>query len=163
LDLLRVQNKEGALKLQIYGKPTHTDQHLNFSSHHPIEHKLSVVRTLLERSQSLVSEDAHIEKALRSGGYPERTFWKVRGLMMMKTTKKKQKNDSESLRPIVLPYAEGTSERVARVMKRHRMLVTMKPVKTLRRLLLHPRTNKKRKKSWTVFTKFLVAVVRRLT
>ena len=78
LDLSIVRNELGDVKLQIYRKPTHTDQHLNFCSHYPIEHKLSVMRTLLERSQSLVSdshgrqlEDAHVEKALRSCGYPE--------------------------------------------------------------------------------------------
>ena len=40
LDLLLHRTENGGLKLQIYRKPTHTDQYLNFSSHHPIEHKL---------------------------------------------------------------------------------------------------------------------------
>ena len=56
LDLLLNRTENGGLKLQIYMKPTHTDQYLNFSSHHPIEHKLSVVRTLFERSQCLGTE-----------------------------------------------------------------------------------------------------------
>ena len=42
LDVLVVRN-EGDVKLQIYRKPTHTDEYLIFSSHHLIEHKLSVV------------------------------------------------------------------------------------------------------------------------
>jgi len=61
----------GGLKLCIYRKPTHTNQYLNFSSHHPVEHKLSVVRTYLERSQQLVTvsqdqiqEDARVEEAV---------------------------------------------------------------------------------------------------
>jgi len=51
LDILLKRTDSGGLKLCIYRKPTHTDQYLNFSSHHPVEHKLSMVRTLLERSQ----------------------------------------------------------------------------------------------------------------
>jgi len=50
LDLLLNGTENGDLKLQIYRKPTYTDHYLNFISHHPIEHKLSVVRTSLERS-----------------------------------------------------------------------------------------------------------------
>ena len=42
LDLLLNRTENGDLKFQIYRKPTHTD----FNSHHSIEHKLSVVRTL---------------------------------------------------------------------------------------------------------------------
>jgi len=34
----------------MYRKLTHADQYLNFSSHHPIEYKLSVARTLLEEA-----------------------------------------------------------------------------------------------------------------
>jgi len=85
LDLLIIRKDTGALNLQIYRKPTHTDQYLNFNSHHPIEHKLSVVRTLFDRSQSLISdstdrhaEDLHIEKALRDCGYPDWTFQKIK-------------------------------------------------------------------------------------
>jgi len=75
LDII-LERTAGGLKLCIYRKPTHTDQYLNFSSHHPVEHKLSVVRTLMERSQQLVTvsqdkiqEYAHAEEALRACGY----------------------------------------------------------------------------------------------
>jgi len=134
-----IRNDEGNVKLQIYSKPTHTDQDLNFSSHHPIEHKLSVVRTLLQRSQSVITdshdrqlEDAHIEKALLSCGYPDWTFRKVKYQIRVKMTERKQKSEQKTRRPIV----EGTSERVSRVMKKHQMPVTMRPVKTLK-LLFH--------------------------
>jgi len=36
---------------------------------------------------------------------------------LTKATQSKQKNDSESRRPIVLPYVKGISEKVAQVMK----------------------------------------------
>jgi len=39
----------------------------------------------------------------------------------------------------MLPYVGGISERVAQVIKRHQVPVTMRPVKTLRRLLVHPK------------------------
>jgi len=59
LDILLERTDSGGLKLCIYRKSTHTDQYLNFGAHHPVEHKLSVMKTLLERSQQLVtvSED----------------------------------------------------------------------------------------------------------
>ena len=100
----------------------------------------------------MTDSHAHAEKALRSCGYPQWTFRKVRDQMTMKTKKNQRKNDLESRRPIVLPCVKGTSERVVRVMKRHRVPVTMRPVKLWEGFWCIWRINKRRKKSQTVCT-----------
>jgi len=147
LDLLLNRTENGGLKLQIYRKPTHTDQYLNFSCHHPIEHKLSVVRMLLERSQCLVTEiedrkqeDFHVEEVLRACGYPKWTFNKVRRQTESKRNKKTEKQRDSLQRPmVVIPYVENVSEAVARIMRKHNVPVAMKPYKTLKTVLVHPK------------------------
>ena len=47
--------EDGSIKLKVYRKPTHTDQYLSFSSNHPIEHKLGVIRTLYNRAETIVT------------------------------------------------------------------------------------------------------------
>jgi len=71
---------------------THTDQYLNFALHHPLQHKLSVVRTLLDRCSKVVSEEqdrvtqeAHIQKILSRCGYPEWSIRKVKSELEAKT------------------------------------------------------------------------------
>ena len=41
------------VKVQVYRKPTY----LHFQSHHPIHHKSGVVRTLMDRKDTLVSTE----------------------------------------------------------------------------------------------------------
>ena len=55
LDTLLVRDEDGGLKLQVYRKKTHRDQYLNFSSHHPLHHKLGVVHTLMDRCDNIVT------------------------------------------------------------------------------------------------------------
>ena len=129
------------MKLQIYRKPTHTDQYLNFNFHHPVVHKLSGVRTLLERSKSLVTdsedkekEDTHVEEILRTCGYAEWSFRKVKRQNDLKTVqKKKAKQHHPSVkRPlVVIPYVELISEAVATTMRKYDVHVAMRPWKTL--------------------------------
>ena len=69
------RKKDGTMKVTIYGKPTHTDQYLNFTSNHPLQHKRGVVRTLLHRADHVVTDEEekekeHVRQALAKCGYP---------------------------------------------------------------------------------------------
>ena len=46
LDCLIKVEDSGTLSSRVYRKPTHTDHYLQFGSHHPLIHKLGVIRTL---------------------------------------------------------------------------------------------------------------------
>ncbi|XP_072015063.1 uncharacterized protein [Amphiura filiformis] len=143
LDTLIVRREDGSGKLLVYRKVTHTNQYLNFKSHHPLHQKLGVVRTLLDRKDKIVTEDQNKEEeekiikgALKQCGYPDWCVDKVKSKMATPKQKgKKSKDDSEKSRGFVtLPYVEGMSERVPRVMKSYNIHAAMKPHTSLRNL-----------------------------
>ena len=146
-----MRKPDGSVKLCIYRKKTHTDQYLQFSSHHPLHQKLGVIRTLLDRSESIVTEEEdrvleelHIKKALATCGYPEWTINKVKKDIRLKQSKtappkKKKDSDNPSKGLVVVPYVAGVSERIARVYKKHGFSTSFKPHQTLRNLLVHPK------------------------
>ena len=55
LDVLIRRDVDGCISTSVYRKPTHTDKYLDFSSHHPLQHKVSVIRTLFARASNLSS------------------------------------------------------------------------------------------------------------
>ena len=68
-----------------YRKHTYTDKYLHYDSHHPTQHKLSVLNTLLDRAKKIPSttkgkrrERKHVFKVLRDNGYPSK-FLKSHG------------------------------------------------------------------------------------
>ena len=153
LDMLLVRKEDGHLKLMVYRKKTHTDQYLNFNSQHPLQHKLSVVRTLLTRCSRIVTEEddrkaeeEHIKGALARCGYPEWCINQVKQKMGSQKTaevRRKQKyvqKEEKGNHPVaVIPYIQGVSETVARIYRRHGVSTAMKPFKTIRSLLVHPK------------------------
>ena len=66
--------------MSVYRKPTHTNRYLDFS-HHPLEHKISVVTTLFSHANShpLCCKESHLSKKLKINGYPQRFVSKLRG------------------------------------------------------------------------------------
>jgi len=128
------------VKLLVYRNKTHRDQYLNFSSQHPIQHKLSVIRALLDRCSKLVAEpkdreteETHILEALSRCGYPECSLKKVKSQLESQNVKKKKKHE------LVQPYIECLSEAVGRVYQRYGISTTMRPHITIRNMLFHPK------------------------
>ncbi|CAH1271346.1 Hypp4630 [Branchiostoma lanceolatum] len=114
LDTLLVRKGDGSVKLLVYRKSTHTDQYLNFQSHHPLHQKLGVIRTLMDRCNAVVTEDQdkeletqHIKRALMRCGYPEWTFQKVEQQRRRKQTEKTKtsKQQEEKAKGMVLDEA----------------------------------------------------------
>ena len=74
-------NSDRSTKIQIYRKPTHTDQYLNFNSNHHISQKLGIIGTFENRINTLITteEDKNQEKeymknAMKLNDYPERSL-----------------------------------------------------------------------------------------
>ena len=88
LDILITRQQNGQFKLTVYRKKTHTDQYLHFESHDRLEHKISVIRILVARSENLVTEKCdkdnemeHIKSALGACRYPSWSITKVQRKM----------------------------------------------------------------------------------
>ena len=154
MDVLLSRRPDGSIKLQIYRKPTHTDAYLMFDSHHPVQHKFSVIRTLLGRNHEIVTEEAdrvdeeaHVIAALRNCKYPEWAISKIKADIAKKqaeppaakTRKKKTDGEKKNKGMVVLPYVQGVTERVQRAMRKYDIETPVRPLNTLRRALVHPK------------------------
>ena len=119
LDALVSRNEDGTLKVSVFRKQTHTDRYLPYESHHPFHVKRGVVRCLVKRAEEISSDDGvlkqemkHLRTVLSENGYPT-------GLV--KPTQKKNKDPEEDeekpLTTAVIPYSQGLSEQIRRVLR----------------------------------------------
>ena len=149
--LVKRHSNTGQLTTSVYRKKTHTDQYLNFQSHHPVQHKLGVVRTLMDRKEVLISqnedkitEDEHIKSALKSCCYPNWVYDQVDHQKLKKsqtvTKSNVNKSSQEKCRGrVTIPYIKGVSEKLSRILKGFNVASTFKPHVKLRDLLVHPK------------------------
>ena len=56
LGVLLQRNPDGSISTTVYRKATHTDCYLDFKFHHPLAHKLAVVKTLHNRTGAICSD-----------------------------------------------------------------------------------------------------------
>ena len=77
LDTLVTSLADNSLSFQVYHKPTHTDQDLQWDSHHSLSSRYSVIGTLTNRakvvctnSELLQGELNHLRRALQKCNYP---------------------------------------------------------------------------------------------
>ncbi|XP_023255234.1 uncharacterized protein LOC111649770 [Seriola lalandi dorsalis] len=138
--------EDRSLHIGVYRKPTHTDQYLLFDSHHPLEHKMGVIRTLQHRADNIptstraqAEEHKHLKGALKTCGYPSWTFGKTTTRSRKNTNTEDAEKMKDKRRNIVIPYVSGVSEKLRRIFNKHQIPVCFKPSNTLRQKLVHPK------------------------
>ena len=124
LDTNTVRKEDGTMKVTIYCKPTHTDQYLNFTSNHPLQHKRGVVRTLLHRADHVVTEEEdkekekeHVRQALAKCGYPRWMLHTEAKPGTEDNVTPKERPESTRKCSIALPYVKGMSEELCRIFR----------------------------------------------
>ena len=89
LDTLITLQADGSLSITVYQKPTHTDQYLQWDSHHSLSAKYTVIGTLTHRAKTvctnqelLQKELTHLRNAMGKCKYPSWAINKVQNKVL---------------------------------------------------------------------------------
>ena len=151
----------GKIEVDIHRKPTHTDKYLHHDSHHPLQHKLSVLSILLVRAEKIPSsnkrkrrERKHVLRVLRDNGYPftviksydikrkrRHTDNKNANVHIPRTGVNNRVNPADCVASsfVTLPYVKGVTEKTPRVLRRENVKVCYKPTTTLSQQFTKPK------------------------
>ena len=141
LDTLVTPRSDGSLETKVYRKPTHTNQYLQWDSHHAINNKYSIISTLLHRAKNICSserlleeEQTYIQKALTACKYPN---WAIRRMKLKisapKSRQNKRNTQTSHKSHISVPYDAGLSETIKNIGKKYGIQVHFKSGKTCER------------------------------
>ena len=150
LDTLVTVKEDGSLSTPIYRTPTHTNQYLQWDSHHSIANKYSVINSLLHRAKNICSnqdklkeELTYVERALTACKYPS---WAIQRMKFKKNTPKQNRNINRTNRSnnsnrtsITVPYNKGLSESFKNIGRKYGIQVHFKSGKTLKDELVAPK------------------------
>ena len=141
LDVLVIWNPDRTLVTNVYRKPTHTDRYFNFQSHHPIAHKIVVIRTLNHQAKNLPStptataeEERRVARALKKNGYPRK--------LIEQQTHHSPPPSQDTTPPnayVTIPYVKNTSESIRRILAPLGIRTFFQPTNTLRQVLVRPK------------------------
>ena len=110
-----LQKEDGSLDITVYRKPIHTNQYLDFQSHHPPHVKRGLVRCLHNRARGITStqdnlqkEEHHLSKVLRwNGGFICSAAWPPQH---EEDAQDSLPEEGSSPPLVMLPYTAGASD-----------------------------------------------------
>ncbi|KAK3731361.1 hypothetical protein QZH41_007154 [Actinostola sp. cb2023] len=147
LDTKTTRQDDGFMLVSVYRKPTHTDRYLDFNSHHHIQHKRSVAKTLLGRARNIPSsprdkssETKHVFDALGANSYPVNFLKSCKTPGPQQRTQPQQPQQPEQDRGfLVLPYIKDVSEKITRTLNKFNVRVAHKSTHTISSILKKPK------------------------
>ncbi|XP_032686437.1 uncharacterized protein LOC116851269 [Odontomachus brunneus] len=145
LDVLVQRNQNGTLSHQVYRKPTHTDCYQHATSHHHPSQKNYVISSLVYRaftiseSSSLDGELEHISTVLTKNGYNNKnisqTIQNLKNRMLSSKNADTLDEEREKKKTAVLPYLQGITEPISRILDKHDIKIIFKPHRKISQLL----------------------------
>ena len=152
LDTIVEQEADGTLSITVYRKPTHTDQYLQWDSHHHLSAKFSVIHTVSHRAQTVCSnpellpkEKAHLRNALTQCKYPKRALDKVERRLNRPSREvpdgannqgtigaQPTTNEVKIQGHILIPYTQGHCESIKKICGRYGIQTHFKGSNTIR-------------------------------
>ena len=121
----------------------HTDKYLAFDSRHPICQKMSVAKTLLGMADCLPSsfdskakERKYVSNVLKANGYTK-TF--LHNCQKPVTTSNSLDEREPATSFAVIPYIQGVTEPIKRVLNSHNVKVAQKLFQTLGHIFAKPK------------------------
>ena len=157
LDTTVKPEADDSLSITVYRKPTHTDQYLQWDSHHHLSDKFSVINALSHRAKTVYSrpellqqEMEHLRKALTKCKYPEWALDKVEKRLNKSTSEVSDgvnnnqgttvtqavTNEVKTKGHIVIPYTHGLCERIKKICGRYGIQTYFKGGSTIKNLLV---------------------------
>ena len=160
LDTIVKPEVDGRLSITLYRKPTHTDQYLQWDSHHNLSAKSSIINTLSHRAKTVCSnpellkqEKEHLRKALTQCKYPTWALDKVEKRLYRSSSEAidgannqgttgipAATREVKSKGHIVIPYTQGLCESIKKICGRYGIQTHFKGGSTIKNLLVSPRT-----------------------
>ena len=150
---------DGSLSTTVYRKPTHTDQYLQWDSHHHLSAKFSVIHTLSHRAKTVCSkpellqqEKDHLRKALTKCKYPKWALDKVEKRLNKSTSEvideanqgttvaQTVTSEVKTKGHIVIPYTQGLYESIKKICGRYGIQTHFKGGSTIKTSWSPPRT-----------------------
>ena len=147
LNILLKRNN-GEISVLVYRKPTQTDQYLHYSSHQQASCKESNISSLFDRAYSIITnkndlhkENSRIKQVLKENEYQESIINKIfrritnnRSLPQSKPLRQTTDIQEDEIRiSISLPYVEGNSEKLRRIIRSYKIRSTFYTEMTLRK------------------------------
>ena len=155
LDTIVKPEADGTLSITVYRKPTHTDQYLQWDSHHHLSAKFIVIHTLSHRVSTVCSkpellqqEKDHLRKGLTKCKYPKWALYKVEKSLNRFTIQVSDggttgaqpvTNEVKNKGHIVIPYTQGLCESIKKICGRYGIQTHFKGGRTIKNLLVSPK------------------------
>jgi len=145
LDILLIRKEDGSIGHKVFRKKAHTDNYLHFDSHHHPAQKMGVLHTLFTRAYRISDIDhaeeeiSYLKRAFANLGYNSKSIYKA--IQKAKSVKKNSKTKDTPTSNAYLPYIQGVTDKIAKILDKKNIKTAFKPWSTIKQRMKSVKDN----------------------